>query len=78
MTEDARKNDQLGTAEEDLAGRLRITRPVPPASFRGELGRRLAEQDPGYGPRPHRLQLMVASYLGVGGVLIALAALGLS
>jgi hypothetical protein len=65
-------------AEDELANRLRIARPVPPADFRGRLGRHLAERDPGYGPRPERLRLIVGSYLGAGGLLIALVALGLS
>ena len=68
----------LGSADQELAERLRIARPVPGAAFRGVLGRRLAEHDPGYGPRPDRLRLMVAGYLGAGGLLIALAALGLT
>lgn len=64
--------------EQNLAAALRSARPVPTAGFRGALGRHLAEHDPGYGPRPDRLRLMVAGYLGAGGLLIALAALGLS
>lgn len=68
----------LGAPDKDLADRLGIGRPVPGAAFRGALGRRLAERDPGYGPRPERLRLMVAGYLGAGGLLIALAALGLT
>lgn len=61
-----------------LADRLIDARPLPPAGFRGRLGRRLAQRDPGYGPRPQRLRLIVAGYLGAGGVLIALVALGVS
>ena len=68
----------LEPAEQDLADRLALARPVPSAGFRGRLGRRLADRDPGYGPRPERLRLMVAGYLGAGGLLIALAALGFS
>jgi hypothetical protein len=73
MTDDPTALDQ-----HDLADRLRIARPVPGAAFRGALGRRLAERDPGYGPRPDRLRLIVAGYIGAGGLLIALAALGLA
>ena len=69
---------ELEPAEQDLADRLALARPVPPAGFRGRLGRRLADRDPGYAPRPERLRLMVAGYLGAGGLLIALAALGFS
>ena len=49
-----------------------------PLQLRGQGERRLAERDPGYGPRPERLRLIVAGYIGAGGLLIALAALGLT
>lgn len=65
-------------AEHELAEHLRVVRPVPGVGFRGRLGRHLAEQDRGYGPRPERLRLLVACYIGAGGVLIVLAALGVS
>jgi hypothetical protein len=65
-------------AEQELADRLVDARPAPPAGFRGTLGRHLAQRDPGYGPRPERLRLVVAGYLGAGGLLIALVALGVS
>jgi hypothetical protein len=68
----------LETADRELAEELRIARPVPGVGFRGRLYRHLADHDPGYGPRPERLRLLVAGYIGAGGVLIALAALGLS
>jgi hypothetical protein len=64
---------ELHPAEHELAERLKVTRPVPAAVFRGRLGRHLIESDPGYGPRPERLRLFVAGYLGAGGLLIALA-----
>lgn len=69
---------EFDPAEQTLAVHLRVARPVPGAGFRGALGRQLAEHDPGYGPRPECLRLMVVGYLGAGGLLIALAALGLS
>jgi hypothetical protein len=69
---------ELEPADRDLADHLALARPVPPAGFRGRLGRRLADRDPGYGPRPERLRLTVAGYLGAGGLLIVLAALGFS
>jgi hypothetical protein len=64
--------------EQELADGLRVARPVPAAGFRGRLGRHLADRDPGYGPRPERLRLIVAGYLGAGGLLIAVAALVVS
>jgi hypothetical protein len=78
MTEHLPGPAELDPPDQRLADRLRIARPVPGAAFRGALSRHLAEQDPGYAPRPERLRLMVAGYLGAGGLLIALAALGLS
>jgi hypothetical protein len=65
-------------ADHELAEQLSTARPVPAVGFRGRLHRHLAEQDPGYGPRPERLRLVAACYIGAGGVLIALAAFGLS
>ncbi len=58
-----------------LAERLTRERPVPPAGFRGGLGRRLAAIDPGFGPRPGRLWAMVAGYLVVGLLLVLLGLL---
>jgi hypothetical protein len=71
-------DDPTALDEQNLADRLRLVRPVPGAAFRGALGRSLAARDPGYGPRPERLRLIAASYIGAGGLLIALAALGLT
>jgi hypothetical protein len=78
MSDEPSIPDSFEGAEHELADQLRIARPVPPAAFRGRLGRHLAEHDPGYGPRPERLRLIVAGYIGAGGLLIALVALGLS
>ncbi len=64
--------------EHELVEQLRMARPVPALGFRGRLHRHLAGRDPGYGPRPERLRLLVACYIGAGGVLIVLAALGVS
>jgi hypothetical protein len=78
MTDPPRGPIEFGPDEQEVADGLTIARPVPPAAFRGRLGRHLAERDPGYGPRPERLRLIVAGYLGAGGLLIALAGLLLS
>ena len=78
MTDKPRNPAEPEPAEQDLADRLSISRPVPGAGFRGRLYRHLAEKDPGYGPRPERLRLLVAGYIGAGGVLIALVVLGVS
>ena len=78
MSEAPMGSSDFDAAEQNLAAALRIARPVPAAGFRGALGRHLADHDLGFGPRPERLRLMVAGYLGAGGLLIALAALGLT
>jgi hypothetical protein len=61
--------------DQALMERLRGSRPVPPAGFRGDLGRSLAAQDPGYGPRPLRLRLISAGLLVGSTMLLGLAAL---
>jgi len=53
-----------GDAQE-LAELLDRERPVPPASFRGHVARRLAAADPGYGPRPPHLRA-VGTLVGIG------------
>jgi hypothetical protein len=75
MTNEPNGHSKPDPDEQEVADGLRIARPVPSAAFRGRLGRYLAVQDPGYGPRPERLRLIVAGYVGAGGLLITLAAL---
>jgi hypothetical protein len=65
----------LGAEEPELAELLCHNRPIPGAGFRGSLGRRLAATDPGFGPRPERLWLLVTAWLAGGSLLIALGAL---
>lgn len=50
-------------------------RQVPAAGFRGELGRRVAIEDPGLGSRPSHLRLRVALYVTAGGAVGAIGAL---
>jgi hypothetical protein len=45
-------------------------RPVPSPSFRGELARYLAAEDPGHGPRPEHLWTEVFMYALAGLVLM--------
>jgi hypothetical protein len=75
MTHESDIPSEAAPGERDLADRLAGERPVPRASFRGALARRLAASDPGVGPRPERLRLMVVAYLGGGSLLIALGVL---
>lgn len=65
----------LGPDDPELTDALIKQRPVPPPRFRGALGRYLAETDPGYGPRPARLRLMVTGLVSGGLVLLALGLL---
>jgi hypothetical protein len=78
MSDEPYSPDEFDEVDPQLSDRLRMARPIPPAGFRGRLGRHLDQQDPGYSPRPARLRLIVAGYLGAGGLLIALVAVGLS
>jgi hypothetical protein len=75
MSEDPEPTIELTAAEHALADQLEHDRPLPAAGFRGGLGRRLEALDPGYGPRPERLRLIVCGYLSGAAVLLALATL---
>jgi hypothetical protein len=75
VTDERETDHELGDNERVLAERLSNQRPVPAAGFRGTLARRLAAEDPGYGPRPERLRLIVAACCGGGSLLIALGVL---
>jgi hypothetical protein len=75
MTEDPETGTELTADEHAVGERLGHHRPLPAAGFRGALGRRLAALDPGYGPRPERLRLIVCGYLGAGALLLGLGAL---
>ena len=66
--------EPLSPDQERLADALTRERPVPPAGFRGALGRYLAARDPGYRRRPAQLRLMVA-VLVFAGLLLILAGL---
>lgn len=68
-------DDQLTPDERELEHPLLDTRPLPSAGFRGALGRYLAQRDPGYGPRPERLRLVVTGWLLLGLILISLGAI---
>jgi hypothetical protein len=66
--------EDLEPEELALGELLSRRRPAPAAGFRGALARRLAERDPGWGPRPPRLRLLVCAYGGGGLLLIAIGA----
>lgn len=56
----------LDPADAAFAERLYAARPLPAASFRGELGRHLRAEDPGHGPRPRYLWTASLLLLGLG------------
>jgi hypothetical protein len=58
-----------------LAARLREERPLPAASFRGDLLRRLQRRRQ-RSIAPVRLRRMVAAYTSSGSLLLAIAAIG--
>jgi len=61
--------------EPEIERQLTEGRPLPPASFRGELRRRLL------GPQalpPSRVRLLIAAYAGSGGLLLATVVLGIA
>jgi hypothetical protein len=51
------------------------TKPLPPETFRGELAQRLAEEDPGWGPRPEHLWPQALGLITVGIALLVIGAL---
>jgi hypothetical protein len=56
-----------------LAERLGSERPIPSASFRGDLRRRLIAGGPVHG-RPARLRALIAGYASAGVALLLVAA----
>lgn len=75
MSREPEPGGELTPQEGEIAERLMSGRPVPSAGFRGALQHHLSARDPGYGPRPARLRLIVVAYLGVGLLLITLGSL---
>ncbi len=69
------ETDELGAGEQELADHLSSDPPTPAPGFRGALGRHLGAIDPGWGPRPERLRVMVMTGVVSGLVLMALGLL---
>ena len=61
--------------EDEVARRLADERRRPTAAFRGALNRRLAAEDPGYGPRPADLWTAVGRFAFAAAILLALGVL---
>lgn len=62
----------------EVADRLERERPIPDASFRGELRRGLVSRAASHPARPHRLGALIGAYSGSGIVLLAIAVLGVA
>jgi hypothetical protein len=62
-------------ADAEVERQLTTGRPLPAASFRGELRRGLLEPQ---APAPPRLRLLIGAYAGSGGLLLAAVALGIA
>ena len=75
MSDPRESDDFLEPAERDLGARLASERALPGTRFRGALGRHLAAQDPGHGPRPEHLRRTVAVYLAAGGAIAGVGVL---
>jgi hypothetical protein len=65
---------ELPAEERRLAETLDSRRPLPAPAFRGNLGRRLALLNPGYGHRPAHLWTTAISFGLAGTLLIAIGA----
>jgi hypothetical protein len=75
VNDDSELESELTAHERELADQLDRDRPAPAAGFRGALGRYLTTVDPGYGPRPPRLRVIVSGYVAGGAVLLTLGVL---
>ena len=77
MSPDRDIRDDLGAGIPDdvirVAERLERERPVPSASFRGDLRRRLLAGELAR-TRPARLRLLIASYASAGSALLLIGA----
>lgn len=61
-----------------IARRLESERPVPRATFRGDLRRRILAEADAHPSPPRRLELVIAAYAGSGLVLLVVAGVGLA
>ena len=64
------------SADAEIEQRLSAARPLPHASYRGDLRRRLVAA--AGTPPPPRLRLLIGVYAGSGGLLLAVVALGIA
>jgi hypothetical protein len=73
--EDPESTQSLNEEELRMGELLSARRRQPSGHFRGGLGRRLTALDPGWGPRPKQLRLIVGAYFALGLLLVGLGAL---
>jgi hypothetical protein len=62
----------------EVAEQLERDRPVPRATFRGDLRRLLLADGGSVAARASRWRVLVAAYSGLGALLLAVAAIGLA
>ena len=72
MTDD--DTDQPGDSSDVVPSLLSDARPAPAPGFRSALARRLAEEDPSWGPRPQRLWPLSLIPVLIGAALLLLGA----
>jgi hypothetical protein len=75
MTDNPEIDTEVTAQDRAVADQLNAARLLPAAGFRGALGRHLSVRDPGYGPRPGHLWLVVLGCLLTSLLLLALGAL---
>jgi hypothetical protein len=74
MTDDAFLTPEQAAAERAFAEQLDVARPVPRPTFRATLARRLADENPGWGPRPENLWPQSLALIAVGALLLLIGA----
>jgi hypothetical protein len=74
MSDDAYLTPEAAAAERALAELLEAGRPLPRATFRQTLARRLRDADPGWGPRPAHLWPQALALIAVGAALLLIGA----
>lgn len=70
-------SQQRRLSDQEVETLLSASRPLPRASFRGDLRRSLLA-DGGQEQPPGRLRLVIAAYAASGGLLLAAVALGVA
>jgi hypothetical protein len=75
MTNPELPDGHLEPEDPAVPGLVEADRPLPAESFRRALARHLADEDPGWGPRPVRLWPQALALICVGTLLLLIGAL---